>query len=517
MSSLDDYGMRVSRRDLSAIYKAFKGGALGLTQREVSALYDRFDGVSDYADALGGAWADAVERVKAAADSCGRGDYADASGLLREVLDDFIQLPDAAAARATLDNAIRQGAVSVEKTAAGYRFTGATYDHKDAIKELYGAKWNKAAKAWEVMGKDVAELDQAAGVSGKVAAEKAKRAKRAARDGVKAYDEARAVQMRKVTRELEAVYRDALKEHIAELRRVLARYEGAQDPAEAIKLAYRRDELRALIEELARGLAGAGESAQKVAEGILPESNYLARNLVAWQVDNAAGIHVARFVGHDTAALAMQTPMTKPKWSEAEIAEATKLRSGYDARAWKHIGSKRRAEKKLRETIARGLLTGEHPTKIAKRLESVFDQWTRRAETIARTETNRVMSKATQQRIAELDKRGIGCSNRWEATLDAVTRESHRKVDGEVRKAGEKFSNGCLRPGDGSAAESINCRCSLTPVVDGFKPDVELRLDNETGELIPYMNYREWADKYAHEGGVKGMTWEEAARMYGAY
>lgn len=517
MSSLDDYGTRVSRRQLSAIYKAFKSGELGgITQREVSALYDRFDGVSEYADAMGGAWADAVERVKAAADSCGRGDYADASGLLREVLDDFIQLPDATAAKATLDNAIRQGAVSVEKTAAGYRFTGATYDHKDTLKELYGAKWNKAAKAWEVAGKDVPELDRAASDAAKVTAEKAKRAKRAAKDGAKAYDDARAAQMRKVSRELGAVYDIALREHKAELSRVMLLLDAATDPDEALRLAYRRGELDALIKELAEGLANAGKAAERAASGILPQSNYLARNLVAWQIDNAAGVHVARFVGHDVATLAIEMPMTLPKFTEAEVSEAVKMRSKYDARAWRHIGSEARAEKTLRVNISRGLLTGEHPTEIARRLNGTFDQWKRRALTIARTETNRIMSKATQDRIKELDARGIKSANRWDATHDSATRESHRKVDGEVRKVGEKFSNGVLRPGDGPPAESINCRCALLPALEGFTPDVRLSLNNETGELEPYMPYEEWASKHAQEG-ARGMTWEEAAERWGAY
>lgn len=51
----------------------------------------------------------------------------------------------------------------------------------------------------------------------------------------------------------------------------------------------------------------------------------------------------------------------------------------------------------------------------------------------------------------------------WDAALDARTRSSHARVDGEIRENNEKFSNGLLYPGDpsGSAAEVINCRCAL--------------------------------------------------------
>lgn len=50
----------------------------------------------------------------------------------------------------------------------------------------------------------------------------------------------------------------------------------------------------------------------------------------------------------------------------------------------------------------------------------------------------------------------------WDATLDGNTRDSHRRVDGEIRELDEKFSNGLMRPGDpdGGASEVINCRCA---------------------------------------------------------
>ncbi len=49
------------------------------------------------------------------------------------------------------------------------------------------------------------------------------------------------------------------------------------------------------------------------------------------------------------------------------------------------------------------------------------------------------------------------------ATLDARTRDSHAKVDGELTAVDEKFSNGLMFPGDphGAAAEVCNCRCAL--------------------------------------------------------
>ncbi len=60
-------------------------------------------------------------------------------------------------------------------------------------------------------------------------------------------------------------------------------------------------------------------------------------------------------------------------------------------------------------------------------------------------------------------EKGARIVKQWDATLDARTRSSHARVDGELRENDEKFSNGLLYPGDpsGSAAEVINCRCAL--------------------------------------------------------
>ena len=58
--------------------------------------------------------------------------------------------------------------------------------------------------------------------------------------------------------------------------------------------------------------------------------------------------------------------------------------------------------------------------------------------------------------------KGADIVKQWDAVLDGRTRDSHRRVDGEIRELDEKFSNGLMFPGDpsGSAAEVINCRCT---------------------------------------------------------
>jgi hypothetical protein len=86
----------------------------------------------------------------------------------------------------------------------------------------------------------------------------------------------------------------------------------------------------------------------------------------------------------------------------------------------------------------------------------------RHAKTIVRTESVRAMNYA-QLLAADDDKYQV--EKTWLAVEDGRTRvtHGHQGVDGEVRDLYDTFSNGLLHPGDpeGSAAEVINCRCTM--------------------------------------------------------
>lgn len=86
--------------------------------------------------------------------------------------------------------------------------------------------------------------------------------------------------------------------------------------------------------------------------------------------------------------------------------------------------------------------------------------------------------------------RGMGVDVRacWMSTLDARTRDSHRRLDGEVAGKGGRFSNGLRYPGDptGTASEVWNCRCTLVAAMPGHDALEERNTSKlETG-------YEEW-------------------------
>lgn len=102
------------------------------------------------------------------------------------------------------------------------------------------------------------------------------------------------------------------------------------------------------------------------------------------------------------------------------------------------------------------------------------DYWPNRAWTVARTETiGAVNAGVFRSAVLEAEARGdLAPFKVWISTEDKRTRPTHVKADKQRTLMSEPFRVGgasLLFPGDprGSAAEVINCRCSLLPVVLG--------------------------------------------------
>ncbi len=102
------------------------------------------------------------------------------------------------------------------------------------------------------------------------------------------------------------------------------------------------------------------------------------------------------------------------------------------------------------------------------------DRWPNRARVIARTETMGAVN-AGVFRGAQLDAELRGDPapfKQWISTMDKRTRPTHRVADKQRTLLSEPFRVGgasLMFPGDpsGPAAEVIQCRCSLLPVVLG--------------------------------------------------
>lgn len=159
-------------------------------------------------------------------------------------------------------------------------------------------------------------------------------------------------------------------------------------------------------------------------------------------------------------------------------------------------------QKKLNNCITQGIIQGESLDKITKRVaEGLSGQNLNKMKTFAITAMAGAQNAGRDTRYKEAEKLGINLVEEWIATLDRRTRDSHRDMDGEQKKPGKTFSNGCRFPGDpfAPAHEVYNCRCALTADLLDYPDEEYERYDNESRKSIKAMSYREW-EKYKMKG-----------------
>ena len=127
--------------------------------------------------------------------------------------------------------------------------------------------------------------------------------------------------------------------------------------------------------------------------------------------------------------------------------------------------------KNLKKAIAneatRGVASGMTFADIARNISNVASVPLSNAKRIARTEGHRIQQASTMDAQTEAKKKGADVLKQWDSTLDGATRETHRKLDGQIREVDEPFEadgKKAMYPGDfGDPSEDCNCRCaSLT-------------------------------------------------------
>ena len=121
---------------------------------------------------------------------------------------------------------------------------------------------------------------------------------------------------------------------------------------------------------------------------------------------------------------------------------------------------------KLKATLAEGTKEGQSVVKLRDRIRLVFtDATKRRATMIARTEVLGASNFGAYESYVQSE---VVKEKEWLTTIDGRERPSHAAINGQIRKLKQTFSNGLMQPGDmaGSAAEVINCRCTLLPLVE---------------------------------------------------
>ncbi len=122
-----------------------------------------------------------------------------------------------------------------------------------------------------------------------------------------------------------------------------------------------------------------------------------------------------------------------------------------------------RITEQIASEISRGIASAMMYEEIARNIRRYGGVSMSKALTIARTEGHRITEQARDKARYKAKEAGADIVKQWDSTLDSRTRQTHKKLDGQIRELEEPFEvNGhkAMHPGGfGIAKEDINCRC----------------------------------------------------------
>jgi len=147
----------------------------------------------------------------------------------------------------------------------------------------------------------------------------------------------------------------------------------------------------------------------------------------------------------------------------------------------------------LRTKITQELANGSSYRSMANAIQGVVENDYRKAITIARTETHRVMESGKQEAVTQATNQGIVMTKKWNSSRDSrvrkTTKSNHVAMDGQVVSSDQPFKLGngitAMTPGQSGRPEhDINCRCFTTYSVE--------RVEKKQHAALAEMTFDQW-------------------------
>lgn len=169
--------------------------------------------------------------------------------------------------------------------------------------------------------------------------------------------------------------------------------------------------------------------------------------------------------------------------------------------------------------VTRGIASGSMWHDVASRIADKTGISSYNAMRIARTEGHRVQCNAQYDACQSAKQSGADVVNQWDSTMDNRTRDTHRRLHGQLREVGYPFEIDGMTadyPGAfGIPAEDIHCRCAMLQRARwALSPDELAQLQNtsEAKQLAQTADFEEFKNKYLElteklpYSGERGLT-----------
>lgn len=244
-----------------------------------------------------------------------------------------------------------------------------------------------------------------------------------------------------------------------------------------IMIGQRWEEMR---DTLAQDLHNSNNIARSIVRGHMPEVYAVNHNYATFQIEKGSMVDTSYtlYNRQTVERIIRDQPDLLPKPGKRM---SERIAANKDV-AWQRG--------QIQSVTLQSILQGESIPKMANRIAREMGE-TNYKSTVryARTAMTGAQNAGRTDAYKRAEDMGIEMEQEWLATLDGRTRHSHRQMDGQHVKVGEKFSNGCRFPGDpdGPGSEIWNCRCTLVPRIEGIDQSNASR-NSKLGD----MSYEEW-------------------------
>ena len=159
----------------------------------------------------------------------------------------------------------------------------------------------------------------------------------------------------------------------------------------------------------------------------------------------------------------------------------------------------------IRSEVSRGISQNYSYEQMATLIKRASGNTYNNSVRIARTEGHRITNEATYNAQVKAKSKGARIMKQWDATLDAKTRPEHQYLDGQIVDVDKPFKdsegNEAMYPGGFDIARlDINCRCCILQRAKWVisEDDEFTKMNGETNELVTFKNKDDY-DKFKAE------------------
>lgn len=238
---------------------------------------------------------------------------------------------------------------------------------------------------------------------------------------------------------------------------------------------------------LASDMHHTNEIARRMMHEQMPDIYALNANYATYRIEHDGRIDTSfTLYNHDTA--------------EYLLGDQRQLMPAPSARKAREIAANADMQwnkQKIQSAVLQGVLQGESPYEVARRLQNVGQMNYNDAVRYARTMTTSAQNAGRYQAFRDAKAIGVDLTIEWQATLDHRTRHAHRMMHGQRTEVDEPFRTpdgytiyypaDCTGESNAPQKEIWNCRCTLLSWVKGFEGDT-VKSSPKMGD----MTFEEW-------------------------